>query len=729
MICSHFLSAQITIAEARDAVEGTTVTVKGLVINGDELGDIRYLQDATGSIAAYHSTMLDDVYRGDSILVTGPTYNYNGLLEISSTTSVSVINSGNPLPEPIDITCISGYIEANEGKLLRISNGSFTETGTFSSSGSGTNYDVNDGTATGQIRVVTTTNLDGTAIPEMPVYITGIMSQYAPGGTGGYQLLPRGLTDITTGGTPPVISTTLFQNNITTSSFTVNFTTLLEGNTILYYGTTSALGSEVSNSDLTLSHSLDISGLNAATIYYVKAASVSASNDTSYSSLATMATASNSSGAMHIWFNTPVDNSVSSGTNAIYTPSIDDSIIQFIDAAQLSIDLAIYNMDNLNNIVTALNDAYNRGVVVRVICDAGVNMDAYSTLNIGVGNKKLSPTGTTPDGGFYGIMHNKFLLVDVNSSDANIPWVVGGSANYTDQQLKIDHQNVVAIQDQSLARAYRMEFDEMFSGKFGSEKTNNTPHEFMIGGKRIELYFSPSDDVETRLIEHINAAYHDFYFAIYSYTRYGISYAIEDAVNNGIFAAGIYDETDPTDTTAIAILNDVMGSNFRKHVGSELLHHKYLIVDPNCPQADPLVWTGSHNWTSSANSRNDENTLVIHDSTTANVYYQEFVQRYKDDGGTNFVSEACDLVGIQPEELLSNDIKIYPNPADNFIMIQSETVSGGIIRCIDMRGRIVLEQKLESPIQMLDISRLNSGIYMLSIQDKNVNVSGKVVVE
>ena len=62
--------AQNNILEARGMPVGTVVTVKGIATNGSELGIIRYMQDATAGIAAYGSAM-EDVNRGDSIIVTG----------------------------------------------------------------------------------------------------------------------------------------------------------------------------------------------------------------------------------------------------------------------------------------------------------------------------------------------------------------------------------------------------------------------------------------------------------------------------------------------------------------------------------------------------------------------------------------------------------------------------------------------------------------------------------
>ncbi len=721
-------NTQITIAAARVTALGTSVTVKGLALNGSELGDVRYIQDNTGSIAVYASTLLDGVQRGDTILVTGPLANYNSLLEISPASSVTVINTGNPLPAPTDITCVSGFVEGFEAKLVRVSDATFTDAGTFSTAGSGTNYDVTDAAGTAQVRVVTTTNIDGTPIPTDPVSITGIMSQYAPGGTGGYQLLPRDLTDISTGGNPPLISTPLTQTDITTSSFTVHFNTINDGNTIIYYGLTTALGSSANDATMTTTHALNLTGLTAGTVYYVQGASVSVTNDTSFSAITAMATASNSTGQIKVWFNNTVDNSVSTGTNAVFVNgTMDDTLIYFMDHAKYTMDISIYNIDNVNNIISAINDAYARGVAVRVICDSGVDDVNYNLINVGAGNKKKSPPdgSTNAAGALYGIDHNKFMIVDATSTDPNDQWVVTGSMNYTDEQVKLDKQNVVAIQDQSLAKAYKIEFDEMFSGKFGPDKSNNTPHEFMINGKRVELYFSPSDDTETHLIDKVNSANYDMYFSVFSFTRYGISYAIQDAVEDRfVFAGGIYDQTDAADSTAVNICADAMGDKFFNYSGSNLLHHKYLIVDPNCPQSDPLIWTGSHNWSTSANSRNDENSIVIHDSTIANIFYQEFNQRYKDEGATEFMTEKCDFVGIG-DQVLTQGIRLYPNPAGNYVVVEISPESKvETIRVYSLDGKMVRQQTAVQTMNTIDLSGLGSGIYF--VRAENVSGNGEM---
>ena len=92
--------AQSSVSNARNQNIGTTVTVSGIVINGDELGDIRYLQDATAGIAVYDEDQLSNVKRGDSITVTGKLDDYNNLLEIKDVSSLTKHSSGNQLPEP-----------------------------------------------------------------------------------------------------------------------------------------------------------------------------------------------------------------------------------------------------------------------------------------------------------------------------------------------------------------------------------------------------------------------------------------------------------------------------------------------------------------------------------------------------------------------------------------------------------------------------------------------------
>jgi phosphatidylserine/phosphatidylglycerophosphate/cardiolipin synthase-like enzyme len=58
------------------------------------------------------------------------------------------------------------------------------------------------------------------------------------------------------------------------------------------------------------------------------------------------------------------------------------------------------------------------------------------------------------------------------------------------------------------------------------------------------------------------------------------------------------------------------------------MHHKFMVVYNFNPTSDPLVLLGSHNWSSAAQTKNDENTLSVHDANIANQYYQAFAYLY-----------------------------------------------------------------------------------------------------
>lgn len=64
----------------------------------------------------------------------------------------------------------------------------------------------------------------------------------------------------------------------------------------------------------------------------------------------------------------------------------------------------------------------------------------------------------------------------------------------------------------------------------------------------------------------------------------------------------------------------------------KFLHHKYMLIDADC-YSEPIVITGSQNWSYNGELYNDENTLIIHSQDIANQYLQEFVERYREAGG------------------------------------------------------------------------------------------------
>ena len=401
-----------------------------------------------------------------------------------------------------------------------------------------------------------------------------------------------------------------------------------------------------------------------------------------------------------VYFNNPVNTAVSSGVNAVYlNNSLDDTLIAYINRAKYTMDIAIYSYSQssfISDIGAAINAAYNRGVNIRVIYDGGNGLGSLSTLNSNI--KTLgSPTSSN-----YTIMHNKFVVIDANSTDPKDAIVWTGSMNWSSYQVSSDVNNVVILQDSAIAHLYTKEFEMMWGSttltpgpaanqKFGPDKTDLGIHNFVVDGHAIEVYFSPSDNTESHIQSTIATANKDLYFGVYTFTSTADANAIVARKNAGVYTAGILDSYSngytPNTTFAASL-----GSLYKVFTnGSTIYHSKMLIVDPSDKCSDPIVLTGSHNWTTSANTKNDENTLIIHSDTIANQYYQSFYANFTALGGSLTAQTGCgvnEVATIQNEE---NSIQIFPNPATDVVHIKYElTTAQPVTVCIyDMTGRLV----------------------------------------
>jgi hypothetical protein len=205
---------------------------------------------------------------------------------------------------------------------------------------------------------------------------------------------------------------------------------------------------------------------------------------------------------------------------------------------------------------------------------------------------------------------------------------------------------MICIQDKSLALGFTLEFEEMWgsdgadfdeeNAKFGADKTDNTPHKFLINDIPIDAYFSPSDNTTSKIVAAIDQAESNIEFGIMVFTENSLGNAIVDAQQNGLEIRGIIDYVEYTGSEYQYLKdNGVHVRNYVNPDGSEwpdgpVFHHKYALMDFQEGDVNPIAITGSHNWSASAESINDENTLIIYDANLANQFHQEFSQRFND---------------------------------------------------------------------------------------------------
>lgn len=687
---------------------GIQFTVTGVALNGSEFGPIRYIKDNTGYFAVYDGGgTLDDVMRGDSIIAKGDLIEFALLAEISGVAAADFTNVGaSVVPEPVAITA-ADFNEDFESNLVTISDVTFETSGTFSGN---ENYNIVDADGNVmQVRIGGSTDLVGTPIPNDPINLTAIMGQFQMT----YQLLPRSLTDFGFGGAPS-LSSAIRVDAFSQNSIDISWDSSVPGTTTVYYGTTEDLSDGTfDEADLVTTHDVSIEGLNAGEIYFFQIESTSEDGETFSSGIFPLGTVSESTGDINVYWNVPVNTDLATNEEADFVgTSAADTIIKYLDAATESIDMAIYSFDNSLGIITALNDAYDRGVAVRFVADdEDNNLESnlsYQALDIGDGNTSLRPGS----GQLFGIMHNKFIIIDADSDDPNKPLVFTGAMNFSNGQILEDPNDLVSIQDQTLAKAYTLEMDEMMAGLFSDNKTNNTPKNFKVGGKDVELYFSPNDDIETAMENIIYSANEELYFAILAFTRNNIAFAIDDVADAGVQVAGMIDVF--LDNTAQNVLIESLGEFFvEDNDGSQFMHHKFLVVDPNFPDSDPTVITGSTNWSNNAFFNSDENMIIIHDETIANIYWQAFEKQFAEYGGPALVEGGSSI-----ENLNIASLGVYPNPVAErmYFRINAFEAEAAQLQIFDVEGKQVLVENFELAVgdnlYHTNVSNLAKGMYV-----------------
>jgi hypothetical protein len=80
-------------------------------------------------------------------------------------------------------------------------------------------------------------------------------------------------------------------------------------------------------------------------------------------------------------------------------------------------------------------------------------------------------------------------------------------------------------------------------------------------------------------------------------------------------------------------------------------------------------------------------------------------------------------------ELIAQTTEIYPNPANNVLNIVSYTVGIDKINIYNLNGQLVLNKEVNNNQKTLNISSLESGIYIVDILSENTSVKRKLVIE
>lgn len=318
--------------------------------------------------------------------------------------------------------------------------------------------------------------------------------------------------------------------------------------------------------------------------------------------------------------------------NSKCTHALCKEVVSLINSTNSTLDMAIYDWNNIPEIINALNKAKARGVTLRVIYDKRTGDNFYpeteefvKTLeNVRSDEIEGSKTQTSM------LMHNKFIISDKKK-------LLTGSMNFSTTGLSgFNANNIAIINSPEIAEYYTKEFNQMFEGKFHKLKENlNSNNVFKAGNSILTVYFSPQDKtVENALVPLINNAQNYIYLPVFVITHNSMTNALIKAHNRGVEVKIILDATATRTTHSTHSILRNAGIPLKTENYAGKIHNKSMIID------DKYIVTGSMNFSNSGENKNDENCIIIENPELAKFYkgWFEFIWKKIPDKFLNFTA-------------------------------------------------------------------------------------------
>ena len=243
--------------------------------------------------------------------------------------------------------------------------------------------------------------------------------------------------------------------------------------------------------------------------------------------------------------------------------------------------------------------------------------------------------------------HNKFLVRHDKHGKPLVAWT--GSTNWTPTGLCTQANNGLLIEDRAIAQVYMDQWTRLreagsdFPAPLVAE--NSKPKhvgEDVTGRVRSTVWFGPtSQSVDLQALrDEVQRAREGILFLMFMPGSAGLfSTVAARSAEPGLYVRGVVSELpNGRGDESAAEVNLIAGANhtpmhldiiqpegathpfagfaeevtrkqFLGSVGHAIVHSKVLVIDPF--SADPVVITGSHNFSASASSSNDENFIIV----------------------------------------------------------------------------------------------------------------------
>ncbi|KAH8646898.1 hypothetical protein BX600DRAFT_477097 [Xylariales sp. PMI_506] len=243
------------------------------------------------------------------------------------------------------------------------------------------------------------------------------------------------------------------------------------------------------------------------------------------------------------------------------------------------------------------------------------------------------------------LQHNKSLVVNGDQ----IKLAIGGSTNFSWRGLYVQNNNAVVVEGEEAVQVFTDAFDNLWANPDEPAGFNVTPsatwHDLGLPRVNAKVTFSPhssSNAALSGIADDIATTESSLFYSLaFLYETKGlVQNAIKEVTNtDGIFVYGLSDKSVggldlqlPNGNPPIAfpanLLRDVPPPFQAEATGGNgtRLHHKFVVIDFNKPTA--RVYTGSHNFSVAADTKNAENLFLIRDQRVATSYMIEALSMF-----------------------------------------------------------------------------------------------------
>jgi Phosphatidylserine/phosphatidylglycerophosphate/cardiolipin synthases and related enzymes len=339
----------------------------------------------------------------------------------------------------------------------------------------------------------------------------------------------------------------------------------------------------------------------------------------------------------------PVSVSEAQHEEAFFSPPQNDlrqKLINLINSEQRSLKIAIYHITD-QSIIWAILRAVKRDCDVYIVVDrdhfARLTEDLKRKLDGIIPANLHIVQSVLPDIRF---MHHKFVLFEKNECAQSLLWI--GSYNFTRYPgSEIGHDSAVLLDDQSIITAFRNEFARLIGQEPVAQPDGQEG--VLLGQPTVikEAFFSPGGGSEQALLDLIQGEQDSIKIAIDEFTNFKIVRALASLARSLTGTAELiifklsHEQMGPAAMLGYNSIEDLQRAGIMVYEytpqDKELMHHKFAIFKNNVAtirgkQASgrQLVWTGSYNFTTAAESNNCESSVLLDTPSIVQKFVDQF---------------------------------------------------------------------------------------------------------